>query len=81
MSTDFTKWIEAGRMLNLEGSELHKFVTQQQAEERDRRAEDRRFAAEQEEKKRVAEEEARKFAAEQEAIKRREEAELPYFFQ
>ena len=79
MSTDFTKWIEAGRMLDLEGSELHKFVTQQQAEERDRRAEERRFAAEQEEKKRVAEEEARKFAAEQEEKKRLAEEEARKF--
>ena len=70
MSTDFTKWIESGRMLNLEGNELHKFVTQQQVEERDRRAEERRFAAEPEEKKWVTEEEVRKFAAEQEVIRK-----------
>ena len=41
MATDFEKWIAIGEELGLLDGELRQFVVQQQAEDRDRRAQER----------------------------------------
>ena len=83
MATDFERWASIGQSVGLEGVELRQFITQQQADERDRRVEEReieksRQAVEMEEKRLAAEErkrvsdlEEKRLAAEREIEKAR----------
>jgi len=71
MATDFERWASIGQSVGLEGVELRQFITQQQADERARRVEEREIekarlasAAEAEERKRGAELEEKRLAAE-----------------
>ena len=69
MATDFERWASIEQGVGLKGVELRQFITQQQADERARRVEEReieksRLVAELEERKRVADLEEKRLAAE-----------------
>jgi hypothetical protein len=46
MATEFERWVSLGQSLGYEGAELRQFLTQQQAELRNRRQEERQFEKE-----------------------------------
>ena len=59
MASEFEKWITLGQAMGLEGPDLRQFVSQQQADERVRRAEEREFEKIRLEQQRQSEERSR----------------------